>query len=62
MPHVVALLEVVGQRQREEGTAGDHQLHRGCQSLLHHRDVASGQVTAELVHVAEHLETIDRGN
>ena len=53
--HVVALLEVVGERQRQERAAGDDEFHRGGETLLHHGNIAGGQVAPELVHVAEHL-------
>ena len=45
------LLEVVGEREVEEGPPRGHELHRRGQPALHHRDVARGQLAVQLGHV-----------
>ena len=55
---VEVLLEVVAQREVEEGPAVSGQLHGRRQAALHDREVAGGQVSVELVHVRVHLEAV----
>ena len=53
--HVHLLLEVVAEREVEEGPPGRRQLHRRRQPALHHRDVARGQLAVQIRHVAADL-------
>ena len=50
--HVEVLLKVMGQREVDERTLVRRQLHRGGQPSLNHRQITSGKVAVEVVHVA----------
>src|SRR5690606_11298993 len=54
--HVHLLLEVVAQREVEEGAAERGQLHGGGEPALHQGEVAGGQVPDEVGQVGPHLD------
>ena len=55
------LLEVVFEREVDERRARGDELHRGAQPALDDRQVASGQVAVQLVHVAADLQACAEG-
>ena len=60
--HVHLLLEVVGEREVEEGPPRGHELHRRGQPALHHGDVARRQLAVQLGHVAADLHARRHGH
>src|SRR5215208_3880283 len=58
---VDVLLEVAGEREREERPARGGQLHAGREAALDDGDVARGEVAREPVDVAVELEALVRG-
>ena len=50
------LLEMVLEREVEEGRAGRRQLHAGGESALHQRQIASRQMPVQIRHEGPHLD------
>src|SRR5215470_20323854 len=50
MGDVKILLEVIAEREIDEGGAGRRQLHAGGQTALNQREVACGEMTVEIGH------------
>ena len=55
------LLEVVAQREVEEGPVVGRELHRGGQPALDDGQVAHGEVAVEGGHVGAHLDAVGGG-
>src|SRR5579872_4356281 len=60
VPHVEVLLEVVPQRNIDEGTPCCGQLHRRREATLHKRDVARAKMTVQLRNVRAHVQAVVR--
>ena len=60
MADVKVLLEVVAQREVDEGPLVRGQLHRRREASLHNGEVAGGEVAVEVVHVGDHLQAVDQ--
>jgi hypothetical protein len=56
--HVESLLEVLPERQVDEGPAGGGEFHAGRQAALDHGQVAGRQVPVEMGHVSAYLDAL----
>ena len=57
MGDVEVLLEMVLEREVEEGRSGRGQLHAGRETALHQRQIAGRQMPVEIRHESAHLDT-----